>query len=84
MALKVQFKTILKEVLKMTINTNTRHLDYPFDTQVSTPYTRSRRGGRVAEGAPLLREYTLTRIVGSNPILSANHFSFIYYFQLLA
>ncbi len=25
----------------------------------------------MAEGAPLLREYTLTRIVGSNPILSA-------------
>jgi hypothetical protein len=31
----------------------------------------TRRGGRVAEGAPLLREYTLTRIVGSNPTLSA-------------
>ena len=30
-----------------------------------------RRGGRVAEGAPLLREYTLTRIEGSNPFLSA-------------
>jgi hypothetical protein len=30
-----------------------------------------RRGGRVAEGAPLLRVYTLTRIEGSNPFLSA-------------
>lgn len=29
------------------------------------------RGGRVAEGAPLLRAYTLTRIEGSNPFLSA-------------
>ena len=29
------------------------------------------RGGRVAEGAPLLREYTLTGIAGSNPALSA-------------
>ena len=29
------------------------------------------RGGRVAEGAPLLREYTRDRIVGSNPTLSA-------------
>ena len=32
---------------------------------------RARRGGRAAEGAPLLREYTGDRIVGSNPILSA-------------
>lgn len=30
-----------------------------------------RRGGRVVEGAPLLREYTRDGIVGSNPILSA-------------
>ena len=29
------------------------------------------RGGRVAEGAPLLREYGLTPIEGSNPSLSA-------------
>ncbi len=29
------------------------------------------RAGRVAEGAPLLRAYTLTRIEGSNPSLSA-------------
>jgi hypothetical protein len=29
------------------------------------------RGGRVAEGAPLLREYARDRIVGSNPTLSA-------------
>ena len=29
------------------------------------------RGGRVVEGAPLLRAYTLTRIEGSNPFLSA-------------
>ena len=34
----------------------------------------ARRGGRVAEGAPLLREYTGDRIVGSNPILSAIFF----------
>jgi hypothetical protein len=31
----------------------------------------SRRGGRVAEGAPLLREYGVTLIEGSNPSLSA-------------
>ena len=31
------------------------------------------RGGRVAEGAPLLREYTRNRIVGSNPTLSAKN-----------
>ena len=37
-------------------------------------HTASRRGGRAAEGAPLLREYTLTGIVGSNPILSATDF----------
>lgn len=30
-----------------------------------------RRDGRVAEGAPLLREYGLTPIEGSNPSLSA-------------
>ena len=35
------------------------------------PGYRARRGGRAAEGAPLLREYTGDRIVGSNPILSA-------------
>ena len=29
------------------------------------------RGGRVAEGAPLLREYTRNRIVGSNPTFTA-------------
>ena len=29
------------------------------------------RGGRVAEGAPLLREYRLIPIEGSNPSLSA-------------
>ncbi len=32
---------------------------------------RSWRGGRVAEGAPLLRAYGLTLIEGSNPSLSA-------------
>ena len=32
------------------------------------------RGGRVAEGAPLLRAYTFTRIEGSNPFLSASQF----------
>ncbi len=31
----------------------------------------NRRGGRVAEGAPLLREYTRDGIEGSNPFLSA-------------
>src|SRR5690625_7083004 len=32
------------------------------------------RGGRAAEGAPLLREYRgITSIEGSNPSLSANH-----------
>ena len=31
------------------------------------------RGGRAAEGAPLLREYGLTPIEGSNPSLSAAH-----------
>lgn len=30
----------------------------------------------MAEGAPLLRAYTLTRIEGSNPFLSASHFSY--------
>ena len=35
-----------------------------------------RRGGRVAEGAPLLREYTLIGIEGSNPSLSAILFCF--------
>jgi hypothetical protein len=30
-----------------------------------------RRSGRVAEGAPLLREYTLIGIEGSNPSFSA-------------
>ncbi len=33
-----------------------------------------RMGGRVAEGAPLLREYTvMSRIAGSNPAPSANY-----------
>ena len=33
-----------------------------------------RRGGRVAEGAPLLREYgAKNSIEGSNPSLSAKH-----------
>jgi hypothetical protein len=31
----------------------------------------TRRGGRVAEGAPLLRAYRFTPIEGSNPSLSA-------------
>jgi hypothetical protein len=35
-----------------------------------------RRGGRVAEGAGLLNQYTGNRIEGSNPSLSAN---FLYY-----
>ncbi len=39
--------------------------------RVITRAFKRRRGGRVAEGAPLLREYTLTRIEGSNPFLSA-------------
>ena len=34
-------------------------------------YSGQRRGGRVVEGAPLLREYTGDRIEGSNPFLSA-------------
>jgi hypothetical protein len=33
----------------------------------------SRRGGRVVEGAPLLREYTRDGIEGSNPFLSARY-----------
>ncbi len=33
--------------------------------------TKHRRDGRAAEGAPLLREYGLTPIEGSNPSLSA-------------
>ena len=33
----------------------------------------ARRGGRVAEGAPLLREYGVKPIVGSNPTLSASN-----------
>ncbi len=34
-----------------------------------------RRGGRVAEGAPLLREYGFKKpIEGSNPSLSAKYF----------
>ena len=37
---------------------------------ISSP-TQIRRAGRVAEGAPLLRAYTLIRIEGSNPSLSA-------------
>ena len=37
-----------------------------------TGHTRKWRGGRVAEGAPLLREYTGDRIEGSNPFLSAS------------
>ena len=32
---------------------------------------KGRRGGRVVEGAPLLREYTRNGIEGSNPFLSA-------------
>ncbi len=36
-----------------------------------SPKRAARRGGRVVEGAPLLREYTGDGIVGSNPILSA-------------
>jgi hypothetical protein len=36
--------------------------------------THRRRGGRVAEGGGLLNRYTVnSRIVGSNPIPSANH-----------
>jgi hypothetical protein len=35
-----------------------------------------RRDGRVAEGARLESEYTLTGIVGSNPTLSASLFAF--------
>lgn len=34
---------------------------------------RGRRGGRVVEGAPLLREYTGNGIEGSNPFFSAIH-----------
>ncbi len=37
-----------------------------------TGHTRKWRGGRVAEGAPLLREYAGDRIEGSNPFLSAS------------
>lgn len=33
------------------------------------------RGGRVVEGAPLLREYTGDGIEGSNPFLSATDFT---------
>jgi hypothetical protein len=37
---------------------------------------QSWRGGREAEGAPLLREYGVkSSIEGSNPSLSANHLS---------
>ncbi len=35
----------------------------------------SRRGGRVVEGAPLLREYGGNLIEGSNPSLSAIFFA---------
>jgi hypothetical protein len=39
-----------------------------------TSKENSRRGGRAAEGAPLLREYgALNSIEGSNPSLSAIH-----------
>jgi hypothetical protein len=47
-------------------------------TQVHVKYKHFpfRRGGRVAEGGGLLNRYTLKRrIMGSNPILSANLFN---------
>jgi hypothetical protein len=38
----------------------------------STKVEKYRRDGRVVEGAPLLREYRLKRLIeGSNPSLSA-------------
>ncbi len=42
-----------------------------------------RRGGRVVEGARLESVYTLTRIEGSNPSLSAINFLNIYIFQMV-
>ena len=45
----------------------------PQDT-LQLPDFSTRRGGRVAEGAPLLREYGVTLIEGSNPSLSAKRF----------
>jgi hypothetical protein len=35
----------------------------------------------VAEGAPLLRAYTLTRIEGSNPFLSATFLEKLFYYS---
>ena len=43
----------------------------PLQARATTGNPRNWRGGRVVEGAPLLREYTGDRIEGSNPFLSA-------------
>ena len=44
-----------------------KHLENLASTMLFNPWT----GGRVAEGAPLLREWGGNSSVGSNPILSA-------------
>ena len=41
------------------------------------------RRGRVVEGAPLLRECTLTRTEGSNPFVSATTPNLLFYYQYL-
>src|SRR6056297_1184405 len=47
-------------------------------------HSAPRRGGRVAEGAPLLREYRVcSPIEGSNPSLSATTILFCIYFNNL-